>query len=106
MFGARLRTDCTAQTKNGPAAQTTTGVASASSTHGFTLMGNGGKPNIAIDRTASDRGSATQNRRSMCRYSCSAESSSSVGVIGSRCIPQIGQRPGASRMISGCIGQV
>ncbi|EKD61622.1 MAG: hypothetical protein ACD_54C00164G0003 [uncultured bacterium] len=31
---------------------------------------------------------------------------SSEGSIGSSAIPQIGHEPGASRMISGCIGQV
>ena len=31
---------------------------------------------------------------------------SAVGVIGSSAMPQIGQGPGSSRTISGCIGQV
>src|SRR5437870_6043470 len=33
-------------------------------------------------------------------------SSSTVTVLGSNAIPQIGQEPGASRTISGCMGQV
>ena len=45
----------------------------------------------------------TQNRRVM-SFS-SAFSSSPVTVRGSRAMPQIGQEPGASRTIWGCIGQ-
>ena len=33
-------------------------------------------------------------------------SSSALGMTRSRCMPQIGQRPGSSRTISGCIGHV
>jgi hypothetical protein len=32
--------------------------------------------------------------------------SSALGIIGSSAMPQIGQEPGLSRMISGCIGHV
>jgi hypothetical protein len=38
--------------------------------------------------------------------SVSSSEGSSEGTIGSSAMPQIGQAPGASRMISGCIGQV
>ena len=38
--------------------------------------------------------------------SVSSSLGSSEGTIGSSAIPQIGQDPGASRTISGCIGQV
>jgi len=38
--------------------------------------------------------------------SVSSSLGSSEGSIGSSAMPQIGQAPGASRMISGCIGQV
>ena len=46
----------------------------------------------------------TQNRRFM--SISSAFSSSPVTTRGSSVIPQIGQKPGASRTICGCIGQV
>ena len=46
-----------------------------------------------------------QNRRLMSSSSGSS-SSSAATVIGSSAIPQIGQEPGRSRTISGCIGQV
>src|SRR5687767_7156289 len=46
----------------------------------------------------------TQKRRVM--SVSSGLSSSSVMVRGSSAMPQIGQLPGASRTISGCIGQV
>ncbi len=38
--------------------------------------------------------------------SVSSSLGSSEGTIGSSAMPQIGQDPGASRTISGCIGQV
>jgi hypothetical protein len=38
--------------------------------------------------------------------SVSSSLGSSLGSIGSSAIPQSGQAPGASRTISGCIGQV
>ena len=106
MFGLRWRTESANQTKNGPAHHSTTGVASASSTHGWTSAGSGGKPSIVIASSASDSGTEIQNRRAMSRYSRIVVSSSAVGTIGSRCMPQIGQRPGLSRTISGCIGHV
>ncbi len=48
---------------------------------------------------------AIQNLRLM-SASSGFSSSSSDAVSGSSAIPQIGQLPGPSRMISGCIGQV
>ena len=48
---------------------------------------------------------AIQNRRVM-SSSSGFGSSSAVIVRGSSAMPQIGQAPGASRTISGCIGQV
>ncbi len=50
-------------------------------------------------------GTETQKRRRMSRYS-SLGPSSRVATRGSSAMPQIGQLPGASRTISGCIGQV
>ena len=48
---------------------------------------------------------ASQKRRDMSRSSA-LSSSSPAPARGSSAIPQIGQVPGASRTISGCIGQV
>jgi hypothetical protein len=62
-------------------------------------------PAIAIASTASVSGSVHQKRRRKSRSSGSS-SSSAEGIIGSSAMPQIGQCPGASRTISGCIGQV
>ena len=59
---------------------------------------------MATVTTGTVRASPTQNRRVMSRSSGLA-SSSSVTVLGSRAMPQIGQAPGAGRTISGCIGQ-
>ena len=60
---------------------------------------------IAISSSGSDRTTLTQNRRVM-STSSGFFPSSSVTMRGSSAIPQIGQEPGASRTISGCIGQV
>ena len=62
-------------------------------------------PNIASASTASDSGRVHQKRR---RKSVSSgfSPSSRLGIIGSSAMPQIGQLPGASRTICGCIGQV
>ncbi len=55
--------------------------------------------------SASDSGTATFNRR--VRSMSSGLSPISVGTpIGSSDMPQIGQWPGPSLTISGCIGQV
>ena len=50
-------------------------------------------------------GAVTKSRRVM-STSSGFGPSSAVGVIGSSAMPQIGQDPGPSRTISGCIGQV
>ncbi len=47
----------------------------------------------------------TQNRR-VISTSSGFFSSATLTVLGSSAMPQIGQSPGASRTISGCIGQV
>ena len=51
------------------------------------------------------KSAASQNRRVMSRSS-SLSSSSPVAAIGSSAMPHLGQLPGSSRTISGCIGQV
>jgi hypothetical protein len=108
MFRLRLRSDAAKRTKKGHAAQTQTGVASASSTY---PRARPTRPNEtpAMDpmtRTSSGSDSAadSQNRRVMSR---SSESScSSVGWSGSRAMPHFGHGPGRSDRTSGCIGHV
>jgi len=60
---------------------------------------------MASASTVSDSGRVHQKRR---RKSVSSgfSSSSRLGIIGSSAMPQIGQLPGASRTICGCMGQV
>ena len=60
----------------------------------------------AMARSTSGTESTTpiQNRRVRSRSSLS--SASPVPAIGTSAMPQIGQLPGASRTICGCIGQV
>ena len=60
--------------------------------------------NIADANTGNASASEIQNRRVMSwssRWSVSA-----AGFSGSSAMPQIGQKPGAFRLIRGCIGQV
>src|ERR1700689_3891960 len=58
---------------------------------------------IAITSNGTVKATLTQNRRVMSRNS--GLSSSIATVFGSSAIPQMGQCPGSSRTISGCIGQ-
>src|SRR5437764_1104287 len=60
---------------------------------------------IAISSSGSDNTTLTQNRR-VISTSSGFFPSARVTVRGSSAIPQIGQEPGASRTISGCMGQV
>ena len=107
MFGLRVAIDCAQRTKNGHAAQATTGVVSRSSIQLRCPADNRSVrwPSIASPSTTTVSGSVHQNRREKSRSS-GISSSSAEGTIGSSAIPQIGQWPGASRTISGCIGQV
>ena len=63
-------------------------------------------PPIAIVRSGTESTAATHKRCVMWRNSGFSGASPAVGVIGSSAMPQIGQAPGPSRTISGCIGQV
>ena len=55
--------------------------------------------------TTTVKGKVTQNRR--LKFTSSGLSpSSSAGITGSRAMPQMGQFPGASRRICGCMGHV
>ena len=105
MFGLRFRTDAIARAKKGAPAQSTTGVASTSSSH--SIQPGRCQPNISPIATASSatvKGRAPSSRRCM-SFSSGLTGSSSETVRGSSAIPQMGQEPGASRTICGCIGQ-
>ena len=107
MLGLRLTIDCAQRTKNGQPAHNTTGTVSTSSSQVRAVADSTVVrcPNMASASTVSDSGRVHQKRR---RKSVSSgfSSSSRLGIIGSRAMPQIGHTPGASRTISGCIGQV
>src|SRR6185295_13063927 len=60
---------------------------------------------IPIKNNGKVKTTLSQNRRRI-STSSSFSSSATETVRGSSAMPQIGQLPGASRMISGCIGQV
>ena len=60
---------------------------------------------MAIKKTGTDKPALNQNRRRM-STSSTFSSSSSVTVIGSKAMPQMGHDPGSSFTISGCIGHV
>src|SRR5882724_6492856 len=112
MFKLRWVTDCQPRTSKGQPHQSTTGVAKQSSIHPQILIGAsilsgslGMRSLIPIISRGIVRTTLTQKRRVM-SVSSRFSSSSSETVRGSRDIPQIGQFPGLSRTISGCIGQV
>ena len=112
MLSRRVRKLTQARSKNGQPPHSTTGVASAScpqaKTRSFTTW-RIWAPQIISAMAARKSGrlkpTHTQKRRVMSsRWTSST--ASSVTVRGSSAMPQIGQLPGASRTISGCIGQV
>ena len=111
MFGCMVVSDAQKRLKKGAAAQTTIGVARTSSTQSSARAGMPAKPcgarcrPMAMTTSGRTRIAPTMKRRRMSRYSalgpCSTET-----VLGSSAIPQIGQSPGPTCSISGCIGQV
>src|SRR5258708_2442925 len=103
MLRERFQTDSQPRRKNGAPPHATTGVARMSSIH--TALGDGECHSIAIAKSGSDSAAPTQNRRVM-SASSGLRSAPAAGIIGSSAMPQIGQLPRASRITSGCIGQV
>lgn len=97
MFRLRLTIDCQPRSKKGHPAQSTTGVARASCIQ-FEVCGPRRNTGTASPRPI-------QKRRVMSRNSALGPVSP-VAISGSRAMPQIGQFPGAGRLIWGCIGQV
>jgi hypothetical protein len=89
---------------NGAPAHSTTGLASASWSQPTSRESI--CPSIANASSGTDSASPTQNRRVMSASSGFGASPPAMGCIGSSAMPQIGQEPGASRITSGCIGQV
>ncbi|OGF21968.1 MAG: hypothetical protein A2V63_09215 [Candidatus Eisenbacteria bacterium RBG_19FT_COMBO_70_11] len=110
MLRLRFTTDCQPRTSSGHPAHSTAGVASASSSQPLrpdVASGSKGRPGMSSLMPSASTGTAsataTQKRRRMSAssgFSCSSRAT----VRGSSAMPQIGQLPGATRTISGCIG--
>src|SRR5579885_1743158 len=110
MLSDRLRTEAQPRSKNGQPAQRTAGVPSTSSIHiaacGPIERWTAGKsPAISRTTTGTVSASPIQNRCVM-SMSSALGPLSSLTPAGSSAMPQIGQLPGPSWRISGCIGQV
>ena len=111
MLRLRFRIDCQPRTKKGQPPQSTTGEASASEIHASdrgVKIPRKGSPGINSLMARSSKGNVktTLNQKRRCISISSVFSSAPVATRGSSAIPQIGQEPGLSRTISGCIGQV
>jgi hypothetical protein len=112
MFRLRLTTDAQARWKNGHPAHSTTGVASANCTQ-VERRGEirscspsaGICPLISSTTTGTVSASPIQNRRVMSSSSGLGPASATTSS-GSSAMPQIGQLPGPSCRICGCMGQV
>src|ERR1035437_2504860 len=111
MLRLRCTTDCQPLTKNGNPHHRTTGVARANSIHAHTLAEN--KCCIGMEgRNTETMSASIGTARATLIHSrlvisvSSGLVSSAVTCRGSSAMPQMGQEPGASRTISGCIGQV
>ena len=101
MFKLRFTMDAQARSKIGHPAHSTTGLASASSSHGQCTPAN-----ISASKIA-DAGTLSQNRRSMSVYSgLTSSADSRVKLTGSSAMPHLGHEPGPICRTSGCIGQV
>src|SRR5258706_6444522 len=101
MFGLAWRIEAAPRTKKGQPPQRTTGVASASWIQVDEV------PCIDVIASATSgalRMAQTQSRRVMSASSGSGPSTAATD-IGSSAMPHLGQEPGPSRTISGCIGQ-
>src|SRR4029077_5478709 len=112
MFSWRRAIEVQPRSKNGQPPQTTTGVAKRSWTQ---VSAPGGKnlpsglparSSVMLSTTnGTDRTTPTQKRR-VILTSSGLIRSTAVGATGSSAMPQTGQLPGESCLISGCIGQV
>ena len=107
----RCTTDCQPRTKKGSPHHRTTGVASPNSIQAHILSENRccmGMEGINAETINASMGTASamliQSR--LVILASSGLESSAVTSRGSSAMPQIGQLPGTSRTICGCIGQV
>ena len=111
MLKLRVLSEAQPRSKNGQPAHSTTGVASTNWIHTEIDIGTrrwiAGKTCAPISRISTGRASTrpTQKRRVKSTSSWLGPLSA-VTVAGSSAMPQIGQDPGWSWRISGCIGQV
>ena len=110
MLRLRVTSDCHPRTKNGQPAHSTTGVANTNWSQfdqvGSTIICRLARwPPISTTTTGSARASPSQKRRLI---STSSGFGSDVAATssGSSAMPQIGQAPGPTWRICGCIGQV
>src|SRR4051794_40217550 len=113
MLRLRLTIDAQPRSKKGQPPQSTTGVARISCTQLREAGGReraglqaGNMPDLPSSSSGRESAALTQKRRRMSRSSGFSSSPPAVTVRGSRAMPQIGQLPGRSRTICGCIGQV
>ncbi len=110
MLRLRVTTDCQPRTKNGQPAHSTTGVASISCSQfevcwPMEWLSPVRCPPISSTNTGTASARPIQNRRLM-SISSSFGPASALASNGSSAMPQIGQEPGPTWRISGCIGQV
>jgi hypothetical protein len=111
MLRLRVRTERQPRLKNGQPAHKTTGVLRANwiqrDASPESQAGAFGKRcDMARRKTGNVSAVPIQKRRVMSINSASSGGLLAEIVFGSSAIPQIGQSPGWSRSISGCIGQV
>src|SRR5678815_3757368 len=111
MLGLRFTTEAHARSKKGQPAQKTVGVARTRpiqfTTEPYPINSPvpPNMPAMVTMKTGAVRTAAMRSRLVM-STSSGLGASSNETTRGSRAIPQIGHAPGASRTISGCIGQV
>ena len=112
MLSRIVRNDFHPRTRNGQPHQSTTGVASTSSSQRAVrspIQAPTGSPSIgpmAMTRSGTVSTAPTANRRRKSTSSGFGPSSAAGTPFGSSAMPQIGQSPGPTCSISGCIGQV
>src|SRR5246127_3192535 len=108
ILGLRLTSDDQKRSKNGQPPQRTTGVESNNSIQLRNALETGSpsfSPDMPRTRTGTVKMALNQKRLRIEMYSASGVSSTAMS-IGSSAIPHFAHVPGASRIISGCIGQV
>src|SRR5665213_850548 len=111
IFKLRCTTDCQPLTRNGNPHHRTTGAASANSIQFHVLSerrccsGMDGR-NADTIRASIGTASTTLIQKRLVISTSSGLVSSAVASRSSSVMPQIGQEPGASRTICGCIGHV